>query len=79
LEEIREVASVKAKQAGYDIVLNASANILTVVVYSSGKNDLTDEVITELNKDAPEEYKPRKPASADGPPPAATAPAPAEK
>tara|TARA_Y100001933_G_scaffold19291_1_gene16427 strand:+ start:39 stop:710 length:672 start_codon:yes stop_codon:yes gene_type:complete len=79
LEEIREVASFKAKQAGYDIVFNASENSLGVVVYSSGKNDLTDEIITELNKDAPEEFKPKKPAAADGPPPAATAPAPAEK
>ena len=80
LEEIREVASVKAKQAGYDIILNASSNNLGVVVYSSGKNDLTDEVITELNKDAPEEYKPRKPASAEGTTtPPAPAPAPAEK
>ncbi len=80
LEEIKEVATVKAKQAGYDIVLNASSNNLGVVVYSSGKNDLTDEVITELNKDAPEEYKPRKPASAEGTStPPAPAPAPAEK
>ena len=74
LEEIREVASVKAKQAGYDIVFNASENSLGVVVYSSGKNDLTDEIITELNKDAPEEFKPKKPAANEGPPPA-----PAEK
>ena len=80
LEEIKEVATVKAKQAGYDIVLNASSNNLGVVVYSSGKNDLTDEVITELNKDAPEEYKPRKPASAEGTTtPPVPAPAPAEK
>mgnify|MGYP003298151593 FL=1 len=49
LEEIREVASVKAKQAGYDIVFNASENSLGVVVYSSGKNDLTDEILSLIH------------------------------
>ena len=71
VDEIKEVVAAKSKAAGYDIVINSSEAILSVV-YSAGKNDLTSEIITELNKEAPEEYKPRKPASTEG----ATTPAP---
>jgi len=79
VDEIKEVVAAKSKAAGYDIVINSSEAILSVV-YSAGKNDLTSEIITELNKEAPEEYKPRKPASAEGTTtPPAPAPAPAEK
>jgi len=79
LDEIKEVVAAKSKAAGYDIVINSSETVLNVV-YSAGKNDLTSEIITELNKEAPEEYKPRKPASAEGTTtPPAPAPAPAEK
>ncbi len=77
LDEIKEVVAAKSKAAGYDIVINSSENVL-ILVYSAGKNDLTNEIITELNKEAPEEYKPRKPASAEGVTTPA-APAPAEK
>ena len=71
LDEIKEVVAAKSKAAGYDIVINSSENVL-ILVYSAGKNDLTNEIIIELNKEAPEEYKPRKPASTEG----ATTPAP---
>ena len=77
LDEIKEVVAAKSNAAGYDIVINSSENTL-IVVYSAGKNDLTNEIITELNKEAPEDYKPRKPVSAEGtttPPAPATAPA----
>ena len=77
LDEIKEVVAAKSKAAGYDIVINSSENVL-ILVYSAGKNDLTNEIITELNKEAPEEYKLRKPASAEGVTTPA-APAPAEK
>jgi Skp family chaperone for outer membrane proteins len=77
LDEIKEVVAAKSKAAGCDIVINSSENVL-IVVYSAGKNDLTNEIITELNKEAPEEYTPRKPASAEGATTPA-APAPAEK
>jgi len=65
LDEIREVVATKSKEAGYELVVNASELSLNVV-YSAGKNDLTDEIIATLNKDAPEEYKPKKPIGADG-------------
>ena len=82
IEEIKEIISTKAKEGGYDIVLNTakSAADTTAVLYTAGKNDLTDSIIAELNADAPDEYKPKKPAAAEGAAtPEAPAPAPAEK
>ena len=80
VDEINEIITIKAKEGGYDIVLNTakSAADTMAVLYTAGKNDLTDSVIAELNADAPKEFK--KPATAEGAAaPAAPAPSPAEK
>ncbi len=82
MDEIKEVVAAKAKEAGYDLVLNLGDRITANVIYTVGKNDLSDVVLIELNKDMPEEYKAKQPPAAEGTSiPAAPAPAqaPAEK
>ena len=56
VDEIKEIISAKAKQGSYDLVVNSAQNDAALVLYTVGKNDLTKEVIEELNKEAPEEY-----------------------
>ena len=54
--EIRAVISVKAKAEGYNLVLDVageSTSSIPVVVYHSGQPDLTDEVLAQLNANAP--------------------------
>jgi Skp family chaperone for outer membrane proteins len=56
LTEIKAAVTAKAKAAGYSLVIDASAetpNATTAVVYSSGENDLTDDVLKRLNEGAP--------------------------
>lgn len=82
MDEIKEVVAAKAKEAGYDLVLNLGDRITANVIYTVGKNDLSDVVLVELNKDMPEEYKAKQPSAAEGtsiPAAPAPAPAPAEK
>ena len=62
VDEIKEIISAKAKQGGYDLVVNSSQNDTALILYTVGKNDLTKEVIEELNKETPEEYKIKKPS-----------------
>jgi Skp family chaperone for outer membrane proteins len=73
LEEIQEVISTKAKELGYDLVIDSSQDVLLprtpTVLFTNGKNDITAVVIDILNKDAVGKYKPADPAE-----PAATAP-----
>ena len=64
VDEIKEIISAKAKQGSYDLVVNSAQNDAALVLYTVGKNDLTNEVIEELNKEAPEEYKTKKPTLA---------------
>lgn len=64
VDEIKEIISAKAKQGSYDLVVNSAQNDAALVLYTVGKNDLTKEVIEELNKEAPEEYKTKKPTLA---------------
>ena len=61
IDEIKEIISANAKKGGYDLVVNSAQNDTALVLYTVGKNDLTKEVIEELNKEAPEEYKIKKP------------------
>ena len=61
VDEIKEIISAKAKQGSYDLVVNSAQNDAALVLYTVGKNDLTKEVIEELNKEAPEEYRTKKP------------------
>ena len=76
LEEIQEVISTKAKELGYDLVIDSSQDVLLprtpTVLFTNGKNDITAVVIDILNKDAVGKYKPADPAKPAEP--AATAP-----
>lgn len=67
LGEIQEVISAKAKELGYDLVIDSSQDVLLprtpTVLYTNGKNDITTVIIDILNKDAVGKYKPAKPAS----------------
>ena len=62
LEEIQEVISSKAKELGYDLVIDSSQDVLLprtpTVLFTNGKNDITAVVIDILNKDAVGKYKP---------------------
>jgi len=56
VKEIRSVLNAEAKAGGYTLVLDVSgesANMAPVVLFSSGVNDLTDNLIKELNAGAP--------------------------
>ena len=56
LGEIKVAVTAKARAGGYSLVIDAAAetaNATTAVVYSSGENDLTDEVLKQLNAGAP--------------------------
>ena len=66
LEEIQEVISAKARELGYDLVIDSSQDVLLprtpTVLYTNGKNDITAVIIELLNKDAAGKYKPAEPA-----------------
>ncbi len=56
LDDVREVINAKAKAGGYTLVLDTaaeSANQTPIVMYSSGDNDVTDAVLSELNAKTP--------------------------
>jgi outer membrane protein len=56
VKEIRQILNADAKAAGYTMVLDPSgesANMVPVVLYTNGQNDLTDALIKELNSTAP--------------------------
>jgi len=56
LVEIKAAVTAKARAAGYSLVIDATADTAsapTAVVYSSGENDLTDDVLKRLNEGAP--------------------------
>ncbi|MBK1833107.1 OmpH family outer membrane protein [Roseibacillus ishigakijimensis] len=58
LEEISQLLEEKAKAEGYDFVFDKSGNSTTqvpVVLYSKDTFDITESLLTELNKDAPAE------------------------
>ena len=84
LGEIQEVISAKAKELGYDLVIDSSQDVLLprtpTVLYTNGKNDLTAVIIGILNENVAGKYKPSEPAkpaepSAEKP----AAPTPTEK
>jgi Skp family chaperone for outer membrane proteins len=82
LDEIQTVISAKAKELGYDWVIDSSQDVMLprtpTVLYTNGKNDLTAVVIGILNEAASGKYKPSEPAkpaepsAVEPPPPAAT-------
>jgi Skp family chaperone for outer membrane proteins len=56
VKEIRQILDADAKAAGYTLVLDPSGesqNMVPVVLYTNGQNDLTDALIKELNSTAP--------------------------
>jgi Skp family chaperone for outer membrane proteins len=56
VDEIKEVVSMKAKAAQLDLVLDVKAVSMAevpVVLYNSGANDMTKEVLAELNSRRP--------------------------
>jgi Skp family chaperone for outer membrane proteins len=56
VREIRKVLDAKAKAAGYTMVLDVSgesANMVPVLLYTDGQNDMTESLIKELNSGAP--------------------------
>jgi outer membrane protein len=55
VEEIRTVLNARAKAAGYAYVMDTSADSLNgtpIVLYNSGENDLTTEILNQLNASA---------------------------
>ena len=76
LGEIQEVISVKAKELGYDLVIDSSQDVLLprtpTVLYTNGKNDITTVIIDILNEDATGKYKPTEPAPEKSAAPAPT-------
>ncbi|MDX1950842.1 MAG: OmpH family outer membrane protein [Verrucomicrobiota bacterium] len=56
LDKIRELVNARAKTAGYTHVIDTAAesiNQTPVLFYHSGQNDLTQEILTAMNADAP--------------------------
>jgi Skp family chaperone for outer membrane proteins len=56
VKEIRGVVDAHAKAAGYSLVLDPSGesmNMVPVLLYSNGQDDMTDAIIKELNAAAP--------------------------
>lgn len=56
LREIRETVVTKSKAAGYTLVIDTAAesvNQTPVVLYTTGENDLTEELLKQLNANAP--------------------------
>ena len=58
MEDIQTAINAKAKTAGFSLVLDTSARVANgastlVVLYSNGENDITDEIVKQLNAAAP--------------------------
>jgi outer membrane protein len=56
LSEIQDEVKKKAKAAGYSLVFDTAAETINntpVVVFNSGENDITDEIVSVLNSTAP--------------------------
>jgi hypothetical protein len=59
LRTIHEAVATKAKAAGYALVVDTSARSAEgtlVILYSNRENDLSDEILSQLNKGAPAEF-----------------------
>ena len=59
LKDIRELIDAKARAAGYSLVIDTSAQTPTpvgstpIVLYTNGQNDITAEILSQLNAGAP--------------------------
>jgi outer membrane protein len=61
MQEILTAVNAKAKAAGYSLVLNSAKDThaaAPVVVFTSGENDITEEILKQLNAAAPAATKP---------------------
>ena len=64
LGEIKATINAKVKAAGYTMVLNTASedmNQTPMVIYHNGENDLTAEILTQLNAKAPLEPRSEDP------------------
>ena len=60
LREIREIINTKSKTEGYTLVLDSAAegiNQTPVVLFSTGANDITEDILSKLNEGAPVDAK----------------------
>ena len=60
LRKIREVIDAKAKAAGFALVIDVageSTAMTPVVLYTNGENDITEQVLTQLNASRPSTAK----------------------
>lgn len=56
LREIRETVVSKSKTAGYTLVIDTAADSINqtpIVLYTNGENDLTEDLLKQLNANAP--------------------------
>jgi outer membrane protein len=56
LREIREVVTAKAKAGSFTLIVDTAAesvNSTPIVLYTNGENDLTDDILKQLNANAP--------------------------
>ena len=56
LREIREVITAKAKAGSFALIVDTAAesvNNTPIVLHTNGENDLTDEILKQLNANAP--------------------------
>src|SRR6266487_502698 len=56
LRDIRDLVEAKAKAGGYTLVIDVSAKSavgIPMVLYTNGQNDMTQEVLSQLNSTAP--------------------------
>jgi outer membrane protein len=66
LRQIQEIINTKAKTAGYTLVIDTASEAISntpIILYSDGSNDITDQVLTQLNQDAPEDLPSPDPSS----------------
>jgi outer membrane protein len=69
LTEIKAAVNTKAKAGGYSLVLDTAAETVNgtmTIVYTSGDNDLTGDILSQLNAGAPIDVT--KPALTTAPP-----------
>jgi Skp family chaperone for outer membrane proteins len=66
--DIKNVVSAKAKAAGYSLVIDTAAESLNktpIILFTNNDNDITDEILAQLNSTAPVDLPkiPEQPAS----------------
>jgi outer membrane protein len=70
LNDIKAAVAAKSKAAGYAVVFDIASetvNQTPIILYSSGENDLTSAVLTQLNAGAPDLAKPSATTSTNSP------------